>query len=184
MTAIDKLLVDYRPWLHRQAWNYTTTEADARDLAQEGAVAMWRASLSWESKRRTHPNLQLRTHCLKMARWRMAEVATKKNFTGRPSRQGVKHVDEDLYDFTYTGDGAVQVAAGDDPSRVEFAYHSAEIREAIRTLTPTQQENIHAHFWRGEHRLTGSAQWWYRKGTGARERLRASLGHLDGLWRE
>ncbi len=171
-----ELLESYRRWLLKLAWEFADSYHDAHDLAQEGWVAMWRATSTYDPAR----GVALGTHLMSHARWRILDVVARGDFTGMPSRQGRHHtagtqanrgreLPADLRVSTYDTAGAFE--------ELELAYHHGEIYEAVDSLPPQQRERVYQRFWLGVYDPKNSA-WWYARRIGARDRLAARLGHL------
>lgn len=172
-SEVDATLSAYRLWLLKTAREYVDA-TDVYDLAQEGHIAMWKA-LS------TCPDgIKLSTHLMNKARWRMAEVAKRGTWTGKPSEAGRKYrpvlepVDMGMSDFD------VESVTREQAEAVMVAYHHGEIMDALNALKPEVKTKIVDWFWRGmvDHK---NRAWWDGKGYGAKHRLASQLEHLREL---
>lgn len=178
----DEILAGYRLWLLKVAREYTDP-SNVNDLAQEGHIAMWKALSTFDESK----GVKLSTHLMNKARWRMAEVAQRGTWTGKPSAAGKKYsagtsknkgaeecVDFGMSDFDFEG------VSRDEAERVMIAYHHGEIMDALSTLKPDVRKKIVDWFWRG---IVDSKNrsWWDGKGYGAREKLRDQLSHMKEL---
>lgn len=181
MNTDDALLAGFTLWLLKVAWDYADDPADVQDLTQEGHIAMWRALRSYDPA----CGVPLPTHLMNKARWRMADVAARGTFTGKPSQAGKKHSagtranrNRELATDTTTSDHDVPVEP--DLDAVITAYHHGEIMAAVNSLPLHQRKKVYDRFWRGVYDPRNGS-WWYGRGYGARDRLRVLLEHLRGL---
>lgn len=100
----------------------------AEDLAQEGWIALWQASKSWD------PTRGPLNYWLKFkANGRMVDVL--RNWSNN-----------DIHDFVDTVPDLLHAA---DLGSIELAYHDGEIMEAINSLAPREREYIVRRFWQG-----------------------------------
>lgn len=175
------LLAAYRRWLLRVAWEYATGPEHARDLAQEGWIAMWRASQT-----ATPAGISQQTYLMKSARYRMLRCVTKQTWLGMPDRRApgyggtARRVWAKDAEVAYGGIADLgELGAGAALyDGVEYAYHHGEIMAALNELSAAQREKVLRAFWLDERMPTGG--WWYGRG-GVRERLADRLSHLRGL---
>jgi RNA polymerase sigma factor (sigma-70 family) len=145
--------------------------SDWDDLVQEGWVAMWRASQSYdETKDQLNRQAWLRSH----GRWRVLTLVGRL----RDRRSWDEPVDPaDLLD------------SGALVESVDIAYHRGEIQAALACLSPRQREYVEARFWTGLRGAELAALFGYdpqalwSARTGARGKLQARLGHLRELVR-
>jgi RNA polymerase sigma factor (sigma-70 family) len=188
---ISDALGDYRTWLYRAATGILGPGSDfLDDLAQEGYIAMWRAAGTHDPRQGALPAwLTLK------ARYRMIEVAGRRNWTGRPARRDGRSKISDgtpvSLDAEY-GNGvtlAELVAWPELIDRVELAYHHGEILRAISRLSPQQRKYVLARFW---YRMSHSemakeifgydpSALWTSPRNGARQKLAAALAHLENV---
>jgi RNA polymerase sigma factor (sigma-70 family) len=185
----DAILAGYTSFIRKTAWEYSGNPEYVQDLVQEGYIAMWRALKSYDASR----GVSLPTHLMNHARWRIAEVRQRGDFTGKPSQAGKKHsagtrknadreVSTDLLaNHDSPEDGVLfDLAVYDDLDSVYVAYHHGEIYDAINTLPERKRQKVYERFWLGEYDPKNSA-WWYAKRIGVRDLLRPQLEHLSEL---
>lgn len=133
------VLEDYGRWLHRVATEIGTREQHD-DLVQEGRVAMWRALSSYDETLGSLPSWLTRA-----AEMRMKDVAWGKGQPfGHEAVRGSRQVEEGM-SIDEMEEDSVEALMG----HVESAYHDGEILEAIRALSPKQQEYVVLRFWGG-----------------------------------
>jgi RNA polymerase sigma factor (sigma-70 family) len=177
----EELLAAYRQWLLRIAWEYATGPEQARDLAQEGWIAMWRASQTV-----TPPCVSQKTYLLNSARYRMKRCVSRQTWLGMPDRRvtgyggtarraWAKDVEVAHGGIADLGELDMSATVYED---VEYAYHHGEIMAALNELSPAQRERVLRTFWLDERMPTGG--WWYGPG-GVRDRLAGRLSHLRVL---
>lgn len=177
----EDLLAAYRRWLLRKAWEFTRDPERARDLAQEGWIAMWRAA-------QTDPpaGVSRQTYLMNTARYRMQKCITKQTWLGMPTRRttGYGGTARRVWarDVEVAHGGIADLGDLDEKGTsyedIEYAYHHGEIMTALAGLTPLQRQKVFRTFWLDERMPTGG--WWYGSG-GVRERLATQLAHLRPL---
>lgn len=121
------LLASYRNWLRVVAAHMTVPDK-AEDLAQEGWIAMWRASQDYDGSSPLDYWLKFK------ARGRMLMVV--RNWQTSPNIP----TDElaDVWD-------ALKV----ELPEIEMAYHEGQVAKALDCLTPREREYVVARFWGG-----------------------------------
>lgn len=175
-----EILMNYRGWLLKTAWDYATDAERARDLAQEGWIAMWRALQVPRPA-----GVAESTYLMNQARWRMQRCVQRHTWTGMPDRRAEgyggsqKRVFAADAEFGHENinDLADEVTVADAAAGLEWSYHHGEIMAALDKLTPKQKEHVIRCFWMGE-RLSGS--WWFGP-KGIKNRLADELSHLREL---
>jgi RNA polymerase sigma factor (sigma-70 family) len=140
VTDLDPSIIhDYEKWLHAAA-NRIGRPEDHDDLVQEGRVAMWRALESYNEDLGALPSWLVRA-----AENRLKDLAWGKGQpTGHEAVRGKRQVEEVVSVDSMEAD-EVDGLMG----YVEEAYHDGEIIDAIRHLTPKQQEYVFLRFWGG-----------------------------------
>lgn len=139
MTTNAHVVADYERWLHRVANDIGRPE-DHDDLVQEGRIAMWRALESYDETLGSLPSW-----LTEAARMRMKDLAWKHGQPlGRPATRGSREVESGTSLDAYDED-VVEALLG----HVETAYHDGEVLDAIRELTPAQQQYVFLRFWGG-----------------------------------
>lgn len=192
--VIAATLPDYRRWLHSLAYDIARDDGTHDDLVQEGYIAMWRAFDTYDPDKGA-----LATWLTGAARLRMRDVAYGRGaWTGHEAQRGRKSVGATSLDAILAVEEDLPVLAADLLDGIESAYHGGEIAEALDALSPAQREYVYARFWLGiepTSRDPQTREWidqypvlrrrylWFgtSKQTGARDRLRARLGHLADL---
>lgn len=176
----EEILRNYRGWLLKTAWDYANNAEQARDLAQEGWVAMWRAL------REERPaGVKESTYLMNSARWRMKRCWERRTWTGMPDRRAEGYggsqkriwAHEVEFGIDCISDLADEQVTADAAADLEWNYHHGEIMQALNKLTPKQKEHVIRCFWMGE-RLSGS--WWFGP-KGIKHRLAEELSHLREL---
>lgn len=165
------LLGDYRSWLYRLA-SQMATGADVDDLAQEGAIAMWRATKTYdESKGPIAGWLTMK------ARYRMLECAARRKPPDMSLEAGRGEDGLSLADL---------IAGPDLMSSTELAYHRGQILAALNALTPAQRKYVVARFWNGMNTRELTELFGYDPGglwrsarNGARGKLAIALAQLE-----
>lgn len=175
--SLEEILTEYHLWLRQTAWRYSRDNATQEDLMQEGAIAIWENHGNWSPEM----GVPLHTFLYNKAKWRMAQVAERGTFTGKPSQRGKNYhtssQTEASYDMQTPEHFDWPMDEGSDPA---MAYHTAEIVKAINTLPVSKRQRVYEVFWRDET-IGPSGAWWSAKRHGARDRLRPQLEHLRDL---
>lgn len=176
--SLEEILTEYRLWLMKTAWRYSNGNNKLDDLVQEGAIAIWQAHREWTPDNK----VPLHTFLYNKAKWRMAQVAKRETYSGRPSQRG-KNSHATAENEHSHGDltAAIFERAEWKPEPV-IAYHTPEIIAAINTLPLVQRQKVYEYFWLDMPNGNGWS-WWNRKKSGARDRLRPQLEHLQDLAR-
>lgn len=174
----------FRRWIYAMAYTITASHpADLDDVAQEGAIAIWRAVHTYDPTKGS-----LASWVTTAAKQRMRNVVGRGQWTGHEPVRGFEEAERVLYDPADIEGDPETLLDG-----MELAYHHGEIMMAIASLPPAQQRYVIARFWggvdplgrtasdaqarRAEPVLTRSYLW---KGAGAaRDRLARALSHLD-----
>lgn len=162
------LLADYRNWLLKVAGSMTHGEENIQDLAQEGWIAMWRATKTYDESKGALPSWLTTA-----ARMRMSNVVTRGTFLGRPEHRGKPTVHEEPVDEI---ENLMRAQLED---QIDLAYHDGEIMAAVNDLTPLQRQYVYRRFWLDES-PTALANDLGNGWVGARPKLRERLAHLDG----
>lgn len=174
----------YRGWLLRVASNMTTGE-NIQDLAQEGWIAMWRAS-------HTHKGGASLDYWLKYKAIRaMLEYARRQGKGGvvfKGGRQAAPEGDALKAPLPFDPDVLKEMGRFVDNGEVESAYHQGEIVEAINSLTTRQREWVYLKYFRDysdaallAHFKYPASSLWYNKTDGARWKLQEALSHLEDV---
>lgn len=148
---------DYRRWLYRLAHDMLWESSSARagltvdDLAQEGSIAMWRASQSFDAARG-----HLAAHLTNAARLRMLDVVMgKKPSFGTEGNRGRVKVPEELV-------GPLpEPGSPYEPIVETFLDAEADGRlvEALAAMSPTAREYVERVFWGDERLRRDRAAW-------------------------
>lgn len=160
---------DYKGWLGYRAGQLIGQEwrgalgIDSDDLAQIGAIAMWEAEKTFDETKGALPA------------WLTykATGAMKDALRPRAKHNLVDHhteIPEDVLDSSDTLQAVIE------------AYHSGEILDAIRQLTPRQKEYVARRFWGEWTTQDFKREWGYDpRGVwaGARPKLAEKLAHLQ-----
>lgn len=136
------IIANYDKWLHAVANRMMSgaTEADHQDLVQEGRVAMWRALSTYDETKGALPSW-----LTKAAEMRMSDIARGHGQPfGHEAVRGVREVEMGP-SLDAEPEQVVEALLG----YVEAAYHDGEVMQAIRELTPRQQEYVFLRFWGG-----------------------------------
>lgn len=192
--TVDEQLAQYEAWLHAVA-NRILPPADHRhdDLVQEGRIGMWKALASYDPARGALPSYLTRGAEMQM---RQAFMRGE-NWTGSPSRRGnhmgevqVRHL-ESVEALLDDGSQHVEEAAGvaaDVAEAAMLAYHRGEVAEAVRLLPGPQRDYLRLRFVEDrsgpeiQRELgVGVTTLWHAPRSGARDRLRAQLRHLEAV---
>ena len=186
MTPDVVVLQDYERWLGATALRLlgrTWTEDDLQDIKQEGRVAMWRALETFDESRGSLPSWLTGA-----ALQRMQDVAWGRGQPfGHEAIRGSREVDVDT-SLDSEPEDVVEALLG----YVEEAYHDGEVIDAIRALSPAQQQYVFLRFWGGldpssrnpamkpllaQFPVMSQRHHWQR----AKEKLRESLAHREAL---
>lgn len=154
-----ELLAHYRPWLRKVGAGMTTPDR-AEELSQEGWIALWKASRSFDGSAPLDWWLKRKAH------GRMLDVI--RNWRTSPNVPvEVEH--------------AVWERLLVELPEIEWAYHSGEILAALDRLTPREREYVVARFWGGLNYPELTAHFGYPPQglwATARRKLARELGHL------
>lgn len=168
-----ELLEHYRPWLRKVAAGMTLPDR-AEDLAQEGWIALWKATQSYDGSAPLDWWLKRKAH------GRMLVVI--RNWGS------IRNAQHRVVDFDFIeslGDELesawlIQAISLELPE-VELAYHHGEIVAALDALTPREREYVVARFWGGLNHPELTAHFGYQPQglwRTARRKLVAQLEHL------
>ena len=167
-----EILADFKGLCITMALKLTRDETNiqVRDLAQEGWVAMWKATKSWDGRG------TLDGHMKQHAWWAMLKIVSRR----KEAPASVDMTDVETWDVF------ADLSNSEALEHVHNAYHSGDILEAIRNLTPKQREYVIRRFWKGQsyteikEAMGGQnpAALWSKKFYGARDRLARQLAHL------
>lgn len=186
MTTVDELLVEhYRPMVERMARGLRRVNASTswEDVAQEGFIEVWKMLAKGEREQ---------ARILKAARNRM--ISQLIHFRDFP-HPNVKNYFVVEAHAPVVGEGAgvensvwADLEANDDVEAVSVAYHAGEVANALARLTPNQRKYVWMRFYEGKTHAEITEVFGYNPGcvwsdkrNGAREKLRAELGHLREL---
>jgi len=175
MYDIDLILSDYEPWLKKQAHVISPSGDQVEDLIQEGRIAIWKALDTYDPSRG-----ELYPYLTTMAYFRMGNCLRKHRWTGyqKVSSPYVKRVPEQPMDMTELSTTSCYVV----PGSADLSYHKSEIIGALKELTIKQQQYIVNRFWlQVPHRDNVNHGVWDVKTTGAKNRLKEKLKHLEGV---
>ena len=182
----NEILKMYKGWLHAVAMSLAPRQKDKwQDLVQEGSIAMWKAMKTYDPGKGALP-----TWLTGAARMRMRDVLFRDTWTGTPGQRG--HVREKPATPVDTDWDWVDELVGSSPEVLDgvlLSYHEGEILKALNALPKEQREYIFLRFWCGwggqkgpslkEHFGRDVNYLWSQVGSGARDRLRESLAHLN-----
>lgn len=152
------MIEKYHGWLYRLANDLLWADSSARrtlsvdDLVQEGRVAMWRASLSFDPKRGHLP-----AHLTNAARKRMLDVVMGKKpcFGTEGNRGRVKVPEAALRAMPEPGDP-------DEPLSVDLQASrepSDPMRRAMAAMSPSARQYVESVFWGSERLRRDRAAW-------------------------
>lgn len=171
------LLLAWRPWLRKVARGMTVRlraagHDIAEDLAQEGWIALWEATRTYDGrngveldywlKRCAHDRMRVVLRLL-MAKCRDIDAT---QLAGNP------------WDDT----GRCWDALTTNLTDLEFAYHHGEIAQAMASLTPRQREYVYLRYYRGYGTAELTKHFGYLPktiGQQVRRNLAAKLAHLS-----
>jgi RNA polymerase sigma factor (sigma-70 family) len=191
----DRVLASYSRWLHWQANNIQRMvfHQDHDDLVQEGRIAMWKALSTYDESKGALPSW-----LTVAAKMRMKDCVRRNGWTGLPPRygHGGKVPDEAVTVMSLMDDDLTlteMLEAADLLESVELSYHRGEILQAVANLSVAQRRYVVYRFWlgwdpawRGVGISIGEAidvkrpdMLWSQKNSGARDRLREQLLHLQ-----
>ena len=188
-TEERELLLRYRPRLRKIAASMTLQFPDrAEDLAQEGWVALWQATHTYDGRggvaldywlmRNAHDRMRvmIRHWTAQCRDVRQTELA------GDPWERIEAYSDDHNSDFTGKASDVVWIGLTTDLAGIENAYHYGEIAQAMAELTPRQREYIYLRYCRGLDASELTAHFGYPPktiGQQARKNLAKSLSHLE-----
>lgn len=180
-----ELLLSWRPWLRKVARGMTERLTQhghgdrSEDLAQEGWIALWQATRTYDGRggvsfdywlrRCAHDRMRVVLR-LWMARCRDVNVTE----LGGDPWERVNNWSELASDNAWV---SLLTNLGD----VEFAYHHGEIAQAMASLTPRQREYVYLRFHLGYTTPELTAHFGYPPktlGVRVREKLAVKLAHL------
>lgn len=148
---------DYRRWAHKVAIDLLWESSSARnvltveDLVQEGMIAMWRASETFDPTRGHAP-----AHLTNAARKRMIDVVTgRKPSYGTEGNRGRVKVPESAYQpLPEPGSPFEPIAGPMTPIEGNEA-----LSEALAALSTESREYVERVFWGGERLRRDRAAW-------------------------
>ena len=154
MTEFDPAA--YHGWLYRVADDLLWPNSSARhfltvdDLVQEGRIAMWRASQTFDPRRGNLP-----AHVTNAARKRMVDVVTgaKPSFGTEGNRGRVKVPETALTAWPEPGDPMEPIA----PSGASSGH--PDVLAALEELPDSAREYVERVFWGGERLRRDRAAW-------------------------
>ena len=174
-------------FIHSRAqWYSMFSPADLDDLKQEGLIAAWQATKTYKPEK----GIPFKSWVMKSIDFAMFENRFRGTWTGMPPRSknggsSVKHKDVMVADDNPIFE---QLYVDDHSDQAVWAYHEAEIIEAIGKLRPEQQKYVYLRFWLGLRKseiqeffpqMRNPDSLWFTKITGARDKLRVGLSHLS-----
>lgn len=178
-SEIDAILAQYEPWARWKAKQFPKFPAE--DLVQEALIAMWRELKKYDPSKGIPVDYIMKRRCS----WRMMDIASGKpwtssdpyyrhtglKFSALPMEEMSSQVRDDSAERAY--------------DEVEFHAHAKDISNALKELTPRQQEyavvrlmygfkqsEIVDHFGYEAHGLLTKKH---------KDSLRKSLAHLESL---
>lgn len=187
LSLVDEreLLLHYRPWLRKVAGGMTrrlraTYVGDiAEDLAQEGWIALWQATMTYDGRggvtldywlrRSAHDRMRVVLRLL-MARCR---DVNKTVIAGDPWGR--------INDRSELSSENIWSSLTVDLLDIEFAYHHGEIAEAMAELTPRQREYVYLRYCRGCNTRELIEHFGYQPttiGVTVKKKLKIRLAHL------
>lgn len=182
----------------RASWYSIEKPADSEDLRQEGLIAAWKATHSYDAAR----NVPYLSWAMQSIDYAMQEHRFRGTWTGMPPRSknggsSVKHFDvpvglgnEDTSDRVAgrSASWILDKAVAGVLESSDWAYHEVEIVKAIASLKPDQQKYIYLRFWLGmrpaeigpyfPNLADAASTLWYDRTYGARSKLKRALAHL------
>jgi RNA polymerase sigma factor (sigma-70 family) len=155
-----ELLVKYHPWVCKTAHGMCVSRPDRyEDLAQEGWIALWQATKTWDGQAPFDWWLKYRAHgamLVLIKRW--------SRYDRNAYRRGV---------------GSRNIVLTSES--IDMAYHYREIRTALLYLTPRQREYVVLRFWGGYRKTELIAYFGYDPQgiwTQGKKKLSRMLEHL------
>lgn len=140
-----ELLLQYRPWLRvvaqEQCFRYLGHCRDAEDIAQDGWIALWQATIQNNGTAPLDWWLKMR------ARSRMSHVLKSRIAACRDARRTV--ITEAAPGDQGDRYGAWARLAADNFDVVETTYFREEITAAINSLSRGQRSYVERRFWHG-----------------------------------
>ncbi len=178
-------LMYYRPMIENMAKGLRRLNASTNweDIAQEGFIEVWKMLDKGETRQ---------GHILKAARNRM--ISKLIHFRDFKHPEVKNHFVIEAH-APVAGEGVgieksvwADLEANDDVEAVSVAYHAGEVAKALARLTPNQRKYVFMRFYQGMTHAEIAEVFGYNPGCvwsdkrrGAREKLRAELGHLREL---
>lgn len=185
----SELLRQYRPKLRRMAARMTLQFPDrTEDLAQEGWIALWQATRTYNERegvtldywltRNAHDRMRV------MIRHWTAQCrdARKTELAGDPWEKIEAYSAEHTSEFTGKASDVIWVEMLTDLGGIETAYHYGEIAHAMAELTDRQREYIYFRYCRGYDAQALTEHFGYPPktiGQQVRKNLAKSLSHLE-----
>lgn len=182
----EEIIKKHKGWLWHMARSLEHNIERQKDVYQTGAIAMWRASNTFDPEKGG-----LEGHCRHAARLKMREYA----FGRAP--QTVVAPDHPLSrtkasperkEFAADSDSMVWDYLQTDFPDPSVVYHQAEIMEALKSLSPGTKRYIYYRFWEGKtnQEIKGILGYdpsglWTAKPYGAKMVLQERLQHLKEL---
>lgn len=144
-----------------------------QDLAQDGWLAMWQATRSWNGTG------QLDGWMKAKMQWAMLQKVQRRKPQEVLFDTGVSESDQE-------DSIMVKLAASEDIDVLLMSYHEGEILQALNALTPKQRQYVVRRFWLGQcgrelREALGTKyidSLWHQKKHGARYKLARALSHL------
>jgi DNA-directed RNA polymerase specialized sigma24 family protein len=153
MSDEQELLLSWRPWLRKVAKGMTNRLSlsyvgdIAEDLAQEGWIALWRATKTYDGRGGVELDYWLKRNAHDRMRVVLRFLMAKCRDINRTQLAGDPWAQLDMYsDFSSENAWAALVT---DLGDIEMAYHDGEIMAAINRLPRTQRQYVIRKFWHG-----------------------------------
>lgn len=169
---VDELIREHHRWLWWVAISLEKNLERQKDLYQVGAIAIWRAYLTYDGVRGT-----LGGHCRLAAKLKMREYAFGLA-RGKPKADQMELATDEISDFISSSSGGFN----------DLSYHKKEIMSAISELGEDTQKYIYHRFWDGwtnsmfkEVYGYDPSGLWTGVPRGAKMRLREKLEHLKEM---
>ena len=167
---------------------------DREDLIQEGFIAAWKASESFDAAK----NTAFKSWVIRSIDYALLQAYSRRKWTGMPARnqlgggsnskeQALLIADWGVEDESGYTDVPKSLVVEDHSARADWIYHQVEILKAISRLSSDQQKYVVLRFWLGykpremapffTHLKSYETCLWYGD-RGARAKLKEALSHL------
>ena len=178
-SEIDAMLAQYEPWARWKAKQFPGFPAE--DLVQEALIAMWKELKKYNPDKGIPVDYIMKRRCV----WRMMDIVSGKPWTSAEPYYRHSGLKFPTLSLDESFNGVVDVSATGAMESVEISAHAQDIADALKNLTPRQQEYAVVRLMYGFKQSEIVERFGYEAhGLLTKEHkdmLRKSLSHLESL---